>query len=226
MNIENRSRIIAVYGALEELAETVVFVGGATTDIYADRPAAETRPTEDVDILIELIHYSEYAALEEKLRKKGFINDAESQVICRYRVRGVIVDVMPTSENVLGFTNKWYEKGYATAVKHRLDERCEIKIFHSTYFLASKMEAYNQRGGGDGRFSSDFEDMVYVLNNRNAIWEELNTADSGVAAYLKEQFRELLSNPFIDEWISVHLEQNEQKRLRSIIGELENFISG
>lgn len=30
MNTENRSRIIAVYGALEELAETVVFVGGAT----------------------------------------------------------------------------------------------------------------------------------------------------------------------------------------------------
>lgn len=73
------------------------------------------------------------------------------------------------------------------------------KIFHSTYFLAPKMEAYNQRGGGDGRFSSDFEDIVYVLNNRNAIWEELSTADNGVAAYLKEQFRELFSNPFIDE---------------------------
>ena len=31
----------------------------------------------------------------------------------------------------------------------------------------------DNRGGGNGRWSSDFEDIVYVLNNRNSIWEEL-----------------------------------------------------
>ncbi len=225
MSRESITRIKVVYDALEELANEVVFVGGATVALYADRPSGEARPTDDVDILVELIHYRDYAAIEERLRSKGFTNDTESGVICRYRVQGIIVDVMPTGENALGFTNLWYEKGYATAVTHALDEHYSIKIFQPVYFLATKMEAFNNRGGGDGRWSSDFEDIVYVLNNRTSIWEELQTADKEVKAYLKEQFRSLLENEYISEWISVHLEQYEQKRVRMIIGELTSFVS-
>jgi hypothetical protein len=55
---ENITRIRAVYHALEELAVSVVFVGGATVSLYTDRPAAEVRPTDNVDILIALAHYS------------------------------------------------------------------------------------------------------------------------------------------------------------------------
>ena len=108
---------------------------------------------------------------------------------------------------------------------HALDDHYTIKIFHPVYFLATKMEAFNNRGGGDGRWSSDFEDIVYVLNNRNSIWEEMHTSDEAVKAYLKEQFRLLLENEYFDEWISVHLEHNEQRRLRMIIGELTIFVS-
>ena len=224
MSKESITRIKVVYDALEELANEVVFVGGATVALYADRPSGEARPTDDVDILVELMHYRDYAAIEERLRSKGFTNDTESGVICRYRVRGIIVDVMPTGENTLGFTNSWYEQGYATAVSHVLDEHYIVKIFHPVYFLATKMEAFNNRGGGDGRWSSDFEDIVYVLNNRNSIWGELQAADTAVKAYLKEQFRFLLENEYFGEWISVHLEHNEQRRLRMIIGELTIFV--
>ncbi|QEC42618.1 hypothetical protein [Pseudobacter ginsenosidimutans] len=51
---QNLVRIKAVYNALEELGNEVVFVGGATVALYADRPAIEIRPTDDVDILVEL----------------------------------------------------------------------------------------------------------------------------------------------------------------------------
>lgn len=225
MSRESITRIKVVYDALEELADEVVFVGGATVALYADRPSGEARPTDDVDILVELIHHQGYAAIEERLRSKGFTNDIESGVICRYRVQGIIVDVMPTGENILGFTNSWYEQGYATAVPYALDEHYRIRIFQPVYFLATKMEAFNNRGGGDGRWSSDFEDLVYILNNRNAIWDELQTADTVVKAYLKEQFRLLLENEYFDEWISVHLERSEQRRLRMIIGRLTEFVN-
>ncbi|MBA2501062.1 MAG: nucleotidyl transferase AbiEii/AbiGii toxin family protein [Chitinophagaceae bacterium] len=224
MSKESITRIIVVYDALEELADEVVFVGGTTVALYADRPSGESRPTDDVDILVELIHYREYAAIEERLRSKGFINDIESGVIGRYHVQGIIVDVMPTGKNTLGFTNAWYEQGYATAMTHALDKNYSVRIFQPVYFLASKMEAFNDRGGGDGRWSSDFEDIVYVLNNRNSIWKELQAADKEVKTYLKEQFRLLLENEFIVEWISVHLDQIEQKRSRMIIGELTIFV--
>lgn len=224
MSMENIARIKVVFDALEELANEVVFVGGATVALYADRPSGEARPTDDVDILVELIHYKDYAAIEERLRSKGFTNDTESSVICRYRVHGIIVDVMPTGENALGFTNSWYEQGYATAVRHALDDR-RIKIFDPVYFLAAKMEAFKNRGGGDGRWSSDFEDIVYILNNRNSIWEELKDAGKEVKTWLKEQFHLLLENEYFGEWISVHLESNEQRRLRMITGELTTFVN-
>ena len=44
----NVARIKTVYDALEEIVREVVFVGGATVSLYADRPATESRPTEDV----------------------------------------------------------------------------------------------------------------------------------------------------------------------------------
>lgn len=104
-NTENIARIRAVYNALEELAEQVVFVGGATVSLYTDRPTIESRPTGDVDIVVEIATYRDFSAIEEKLRQKGFVNDIESGIICRYVVSGVIVDVMPTAESVLGFSN-------------------------------------------------------------------------------------------------------------------------
>jgi len=46
----NITRIRAVSNALGELRDKVVFVGGATVSLFADRLATEVRPTDDVDI--------------------------------------------------------------------------------------------------------------------------------------------------------------------------------
>lgn len=92
------------------------------------------------------------------------------------------------------------------------------------YFIATKLEAYKGRGERDGRTSSDFEDIVYVLNNRTTIWQELENASSEVRKYLKEEFKRLLDEPYIDEWISSHLEYREQRRVNFIIGGLSEFV--
>ena len=66
---QNIARIKAVHFALEELAAEVVFVGGATVSLYSTIPEIETRSTDDVDIVVEIMRYSEYAAIEEKFAK-------------------------------------------------------------------------------------------------------------------------------------------------------------
>jgi predicted nucleotidyltransferase len=172
-HLQNIARIKSVHTALEELAGDVVFIGGAAVSLYTDRPSADTRPTDDVDILVELLNYSDYAAIEEKLRQKGFINDVESGIICRYTINGIIVDVMPTSPAILGFANKWYTAAFTASKEITIDEGYTIRIFSAVYFLAAKLEAWKDRGDNDGRTSTDFEDIVFVLNNRNAIWQEL-----------------------------------------------------
>jgi predicted nucleotidyltransferase len=221
---QNIARIKAVHFALEELAEEVVFIGGATVSLYSTIPEIETRSTDDVDIVVEIMRYSEYAAIEEKLRSKGFVNDVSSGVICRYIIHGIIVDVMPTSESILGFSNRWYPIAFTNAISVTLEEGLSIKIFSAPYFLAAKLEAFVDRGENDGRFSSDFEDIVHVLNNRQTVWDEIRDADQPVKQYLMEEFAKLLDQKYLDEWISVHLEYSEQRRVGFIIGNMLDIV--
>lgn len=223
--LENSLRIKAVATALQELVDRVVFVGGATVSLYADREAEEVRPTDDVDILIELVSYKDYAAIEEKLREKGFANDMESKVICRYKIQGIIVDVMPTSEVPLGFSNRWYIPGFRSAIKHQLSDETEVRILAPEYFLATKLEAFKNRGKGDGRTSTDFEDIIFFLNNRSVIWDELANTTPPLSDYLKESLSELLQNKYIDEWIGSHLDYSEQERLEYILSSFQEFIN-
>lgn len=50
----NITRIKSVYNALGDLKDKVVFVGGATVSLYADSVSEEIRPTEDIDIIVEI----------------------------------------------------------------------------------------------------------------------------------------------------------------------------
>jgi hypothetical protein len=135
---KNLVRIKAVYNALGPLKDQVVFVGGATVAFYVDRMAEEVRPTDDVDVVVEIWTYREYAALEEQLRRMGFANDTASGVICRYRIQGIIVDIIPTGENVLGFKNKWYPDGY----KKLRNAPADVKIYLQEKFNALLANPY------------------------------------------------------------------------------------
>ena len=86
------------------------------------------------------------------------------------------------------------------------------------------MEAFKGRGGGDGRMCSDFEDMVYLLNNRNAIWDEIEKSPAHLRAYLKNEFQKISQENFLYEWVSTHLDYTEQKRTDFIVGGIEAFI--
>ena len=221
----NKVRIKAVANALGELKEKVVFVGGATISLYADRPVFEIRPTDDVDVIIELLNYAGRTALEEKLRSIGFTHDIESGVICRYHIQGIIVDIMPTDDPSIGFTNKWYPEGFAQAVNYDIDEHCTVRILSAPYFVATKLEAFKSRGKSDGRTSHDFEDIIYVIENRQVIWEEINNAEAGIKEYLKAEFKTLLNNPGIVEWIDSHVERGSPPATYTILDKIKNFTS-
>ncbi len=222
----NITRIKAVSNALRNLNTEIVFAGGAVVSLYADAPfRKQVRPTDDVDVVIELAAYKNYAEVEERLRKIGFENDIHSRVICRYIYQGIIVDIMPTDEQILGFSNKWYKPAFALAYDFIIDEQHSVKIFPVTYFIASKLEAFKSRGGNDGRTSSDFEDIIYVLNYRAGIWKEFREASKKIKAYLKEEFSNILKVPYVYEWISCHVDFEEQHRVDFIINSFTEFIN-
>lgn len=222
----NIVRIKGVYHALEDLNEPIVFVGGATVSLYADKPEqTDVRPTNDIDVLIEIGSYGAYTKVQGKLASLGFNIDPESKVTCRYTYQGLIVDVMPTDEAVLGFSNKWYKEGFSNSSMYQIDERTAVQIFQPPYFIASKLEAFKGRGKNDGRTSHDLEDIVFVLDNRKMIWQEMNESMHGLKDYLKQECEQLLANPHIEEWLSAHLEyETAAVRTRIILSEMEQFV--
>jgi predicted nucleotidyltransferase len=220
----NINRIKTLYDALDELKDEVVFVGGATVSLYADRAAPEVRETKDVDILVQIGSLIDFHEIEKKLWKLGFRNDIDSGILCRYLLENLVVDVMPTDETILGFSNKWYEKGFETAVEKIIDDRYKIKIFTPPYFIASKIEAFKGRGKNDGRLSQDFEDIVFILENRSSIWEEMNNSDPYLKKYLVNEFINFKTQPYIEEWVGAHASYYSPPSVYFIMQDMEEFL--
>lgn len=219
----NVLRIKVVNNALGALKDKVVFVGGATISLYPDRQVFEVRATDDVDVIIEILNYSDRAKLEEQLRIIGFEHDIESSLVCRFKIQGIIVDIMPTEDASIGFKNKWYPEGFKEAVNYSIDETNSVKILSAPYFIAAKLEAFKGRGNDDGRTSHDFEDIGYVLENRKTVWQEMYLLEGEIKAYLKSEFSQLLNNQHIQEWVDSHVERGSPPRTHYIIGELKKF---
>ena len=105
---ENIVRIKAVADILKGLNQPYVFVGGATVSLYSTQKALAKgiRPTDDVDVVIEVASYADHSQMEERLRKLGVVNDIESGIICRYKALGITIDIMPITSQALGFSNR------------------------------------------------------------------------------------------------------------------------
>lgn len=69
---DNVSRIKVVREGLGDLRDDVVFVGGSTVSFYADKETFEVRETDDVDVIIEVLNYSDHARFEENISKAWF----------------------------------------------------------------------------------------------------------------------------------------------------------
>lgn len=202
-NQTNIAALRAVARLLGPLLDQMVFVGGSTVGLYNTRNQLESRPTVDVDCITEVAPRSAYYKLEEQLRELGFRND--QQVICRWHVEGQVVDIMPVAEAILGFTNPWYAEGVAHAKYYLLPGDVRIRILPAVYFLATKLVALGNRGMGDIRLSPDWEDIVYVVDNRPELLAELSQASVAVQAWLATEFQQLLRHPELREAIDCAL---------------------
>lgn len=209
---------------LEELADEVVFVGGATTCLYVDEQIAdEIRPTEDVDCTIEIANKNEYDSFQAKLRAKGFSHDtSKGAPICRFKFHDLLVlDVMPNDPKILGFSNSWYNEGIKNKVSAKIEHK-EIYIFSLPYFLASKFEAYNGRGKHDPRFSSDLEDIILVIDSIVNFDLAIYTMSDKLKTYLSEMAHIFLSDKFIIEAIGGFL-NGKQDKIDKVNKRLKSF---
>ena len=200
----NLEYLLVVANALGDLRSEVVFVGGSVAGLLLTDPLAEgVRATKDVDAIVEATTLGEYHQVDKQLPELGFIRDAGSEVICRWKHRstGVLFDLMPTDPAVLGFSNPWYPEAVKTATRVRLSDRMEVRIISAPAFVATKLEAFISRGGGDLLSSHDLEDILNVVDGRASMLEELKLASDPLQKYVREQFKILLSRPNLANYL-------------------------
>ena len=132
--------------------------------MITDPAAPPIRATQDVDAIVQVVSRAEYYQLSDKLREKGFREDTRDDApICRWVTDNVVLDVMPTDADILGFGNKWYVPAMENAEQLKLPSGKLIKMVSAPYFLITKLEAFDGRGGGDYLISPEIEDMLEVL---------------------------------------------------------------
>lgn len=187
--------------ALADLVDDeVVFVGGATIALWAtDQATAEFRPTDDVDVIVEVVSRPEYYRFEDRLRELGFAND-EGGVICRFRhsAQRLTLDAMPTEATILGFENRWQKEGFPRAIPVELPSGRTIRAVPPAYLLATKLEAFRSRGEGDLFRSHDFEDLITLIDRREELVKEVHDAPAEVRAFVAAEFGDLLGHHDFD----------------------------
>ena len=196
----NRALFESVVQLLAPVLDDLVFVGGCTTGLFITDPAAAgIRPTVDVDAIVDVASYAGYAALAERLRAVGLGEDTSTGApMCRWRRDGVVVDVMPVDERILGFSNRWYPTALATARPLDLADH-QVRVVTPALFVATKLEAFRGRGRGDFFGSHDLEDIVTVFDGRAELPGEIIDAPADVRDYIAAELGALLDNrDFLD----------------------------
>ncbi len=72
------------------------------------------------------------------------------------------VDVMPVNEEVLGFSNPWYEEAIRDPAHIEISPEIRIRVARAPVFVAAKWAAYKDRGAHDPLASHDLEDIITV----------------------------------------------------------------
>lgn len=196
----NIRMVDVVAQALGDLREELVFVGGCAAGMLCNSPnASPPRVTYDVDIVAEVVALTDYYALEKKFANRGFLRDkSQDAPICRWQLGEVKVDLMPSNERILGFSNRWYSLALATALHIELPSGTHIRLIAAPTFLATKLEAFTTRGKSDLMSSHDFEDIINVLDGRADIEAEVAAANPALTDYLANRFLEIVQNPDFD----------------------------
>jgi predicted nucleotidyltransferase len=197
----NLAMIRHVARRLGELRTQMVFLGGAATALLiTDTAVPDVRITTDVDVIVEIASKVEYYRLAESLRLLGFREDHdEGAPVCRWRIDGIAVDVMPTETEILGFSNQWYSQALQLATLTEVAGDLMVRVVTGPYFLATKIEAFYSRGKGDFMASHDMEDIVTLLDGRPEIVAEVRASPEAVKVFLSRSFKYfLLNRDFLD----------------------------
>ena len=193
----NLGLLVGMAQALGPVCDRVVFVGGCATGLLlGESSLLAVRATEDVDAIVEVATLAAYHLLADELGQRGFKQTMEdSTPPFRWYWQHMQLDLVPLDEKVLGFANRWYRAGFDAAVQPEVVPGLVLRHLSAPYFLATKFEAFHDRGRRDVYTSHDLEDLLTVIEGRADLLQEITAAESNVREHIKTCVMQLLANP-------------------------------
>jgi len=150
---------------------------------------------------------------------------------CRWIFDGLLVDVMPVSGEAADLRSRWFPEALAAAREIELVEGIAGYIITAPYFIATKLEAFSDRGNKDYYGSVDLEDIITILDGRKSILQEIEELPQSIRIYLTKTFSELINDRVFMESLPGHLlpdaaSQQRIPRLLAILRRLADFQEG
>lgn len=216
----------AVSTRLDKTGLNYAFTGGSIVNLLLDHPdMSPARPTADVDVIIEIVSNGRYSDTEEVLRGLKFEHDmTEGAPMCRWRLAGVVVDIMPTSGEPLGLNTQWFSEVLECAIEVEY-EHTKLKVVSPVGLLVTKYLTFTERGGGDYYGSHDLEDFITVVDGRKNIVSEVDQAIPPLRSYLIGGVKCWLEKDDFRDALSAHLpgDMASQQRLPVLTKKLEEI---
>lgn len=226
MPAPNLGALRAVADRLDGLGLSYAFVGGSIVNLLLDDPSfAPARPTDDVDVILEVVTSERYSDVETRIRALGFDHDMRKGAPrCRWVLDSLTVDIMPTEGAGMGLNTAWFKEALATATVREF-AHTRLRLVSSAAFLATKHVAFVDRGAGDYYASPDLEDFITVVDGREKIVTDIDCAPTGLRQYLITAVNALLAAPAFNEALSGHLPSDEasQQRLPKLRAKLRDI---
>jgi GrpB-like predicted nucleotidyltransferase (UPF0157 family) len=194
---------------LQPLNVSFAFVGGAVMCLLVDNPGVmQFRRTKDVDVIVAAVTYIQFTDLEHKLRALGFQHDtSQGAPVCRWIVDGCLVDIMPQEPANLGMNTRWFPEALRLSVPKDFGEGCSAHVVTPALFLATKLEAFKDRGKQDFYASHDLEDIFTLVDGRADIVADVTGTDTAVKQFVIAGFKEIHSHAYFRDALVSHISE-------------------
>ena len=227
---DNLAMLMRVVDRLGPLLERLVFLGGAVTEFFITQPCGPgPRQTKDVNLVIDVVNLGEYSeTLREQFMALGLQEDTrEGAPVCRWLLDDVVVDIMPTRGEILGFSAEWYPLAYETATPLPLPNGTIIRLVTPACFLATKLAAFGDRGRRNPIASHDLEDMIAVIDGRPEIIGDVAAAPIDLRAAIAAGLEGLLTLPDAEDVIAAQLlpDAKSQERVPLVLDRIRGLIA-
>lgn len=116
--------------------------------------------------------------------------------------------------------------GFDQAFTYTL-ENLQIRLLPLPLFLATKFDAFFDRGIKDLLASHDFEDIVYLFNHTSSVVEQIESAEKEVKEYLSNCATKIMASREFKEAIVANLYyEAQQERFDLILNRMKQISHG